>query len=94
MINSFLMAILSHAVQAIIGSGVFAEIERLVTLELSTDKTGAEKSAAVHESLKAAQGDLGNAVKGTATWALNLGIETAVAQANTKLGVPAQTPAA
>jgi len=90
MINSFLMAILSHAVQAIIGSGVFQEIERLVQLELATDKSGAEKSAAVKASLKAAEGDVGSAVKGTASWALNLGIETAVAAANTKLGVPAK----
>jgi hypothetical protein len=89
MINSFLMTILSHAVQAIIGSGVFQEIERLVQLELSTDKSGAEKQAAVQASLKAAEGDLGAAVKGTAGWALNLGIETAVAAANTKLGNPA-----
>ena len=90
MINSFLLAILSHAVQAIIGSGIFAEIEKLVEAELSTDKTGAEKQAAVQASLKAAQGDLGVAVKGTASWALNLGIETAVATVNTKLGIPAK----
>ena len=89
MINSFLLAILSHAVQAIIGSGVFAEIERLVQLELGTDKSGPEKAAAVKESLKAAEGDLGTAAKSTAGWALNLGIETAVAVVNTKLGVPA-----
>ena len=93
MINSFLMSALAHLVQAIIGSGVFQEIERLVNLELSTDKSGAEKQAAVNASLKAAQGDLGGAIKGTASWALNLGIETAVAQANTKLGVPAQISA-
>jgi hypothetical protein len=89
MINSFLMSALAHLVQAIIGSGVFQEIENLVALELSTDKSGAEKAAAVKASLNAAQGDLGTAVKGTAGWALNLGIETAVAVANTKLGVPA-----
>ena len=88
MINSFLMSDLAHLVQAIIGSGVFSEIQRLVQLELNADKTGAEKQAAVHASLQAAQGDLGTAVKGTAVWALNLGIETAVAQVNTKLGVP------
>ena len=89
MINSFLMSALAHLVQAIIGSGVFAEIERLVQLELSTDKTGPEKAAAVKASLQAAQGDLGAAAKNTAGWALNLGIETAVAAVNTKLGVPA-----
>jgi hypothetical protein len=87
MINAFLMTILSHAVQSIIGSGVFQEIERLVMIELgSTGKTGAEKQAAVQASLKAAQGDLGVAVRSTAGWALNLGIETAVAQVNTKMG--------
>jgi hypothetical protein len=79
MINSFLLAILSHAVQAIIGSGVFAEIEKLVEAELSTDKTGDEKKAAVQAGLQAAEGDLGVAVKSSAVWALNLGIETAVA---------------
>lgn len=79
MINSFLLAILSHAVQAIIGSGVFSEIEKLVEAELSTDKTGEEKKASVQASLDAIQGDLGDSVKGTAKWALNLGIETAVA---------------
>jgi len=89
MINTFLMAILSHAVQAIIGSGVFAEIERLVELEVSTDKLGADKAAAVKASLTAMEGDVGTAAKGTASWALNLGIETAVAAVNTKLGVPA-----
>jgi hypothetical protein len=89
MINSFLMSALAHLVQAIIGSGVFQEIENLVALELSTDKSGAEKAAAVKVGLNAAQGELGDAVKGTATWALNLGIETAVAVANTKLGNPA-----
>lgn len=89
MINTFLMAILSHAVQAIIGSGVFAEIERLVELEVSTDKSGADKAAAVKASLIAMEGDVGTAAKGTASWALNLGIETAVAAVNTKLGVPA-----
>jgi hypothetical protein len=89
MINSFLMSAIAHLVQAIIGSGVFTEIERLVQLELSTDKTGPEKQAAVQASLKAAQGDLGNAVRGTAGWALNLGIETAVAVVNTKVGIPA-----
>jgi len=89
MINTFLMAILSHAVQAIIGSGVFAEIERLVELEVSTDKSGADKAAAVKASLTAMEGDVGTAAKGTASWALNLGIETAVAAVNTKLGVPA-----
>jgi hypothetical protein len=89
MINSFLMGALAHLVQAIIGSGVFQEIQNLVQLELSSDKSGPEKAAAVQASLKAAQGELGDAVKSTAGWALNLGIETAVAQANTKLGVPA-----
>ena len=89
MINTFLMTILSHAVQAIIGSGVFAEIERLVQLELSTYKTGAEKAAAVKASLQAAEGDVGTAAKNTAGWALNLGIETAVAAVNTKLGISA-----
>ena len=83
------MSALAHLVQAIIGSGVFQEIENLVALELSTDKSGAEKAAAVKVGLNAAQGELGDAVKGTATWALNLGIETAVAVANTKLGNPA-----
>ena len=89
MINSFLMSALAHLVQAIIGSGVFQEIENLVKLEMSSDKSGAEKAAAVQAGLKAAQGDLGDAIKGTAGWALNLGIETAVAAANTKLGNPA-----
>jgi hypothetical protein len=84
MINSFLLAILSHAVQAIVGSGVFAEIEKLVEAELSTDKSGEEKKAAVQASLDAIQGDLGVAVKGTAKWALNLGIETAVALVKNK----------
>ena len=87
MINAFLMTILTHAVQAIIGSGLFQEIERLVMIELgSTGKTGAEKQAAVKASLKAAQGDIATAANSTATWALNLGIETAVAQINTKMG--------
>ena len=90
MINSFLMSALAHLVQAIIGSGVFAEIERLVQIELGNDNSGAEKQAAVKASLQAAEGDLGSAVKGTAGWALNLGIETAVAAANTKLGNPAK----
>ncbi len=89
MINSFLMSALAHLVQAIIGSGVFQEIENLVKLEMSSDKSGAEKAAAVQAGLKAAQGDLGDAIKGTAGWALNLGIETAVAKVNTTLGVPA-----
>lgn len=83
------MSALAHLVQAIIGSGVFQEIQNLVQLELSNDKSGPEKAAAVQAGLKAAQGELGDAVKSTAGWALNLGIETAVAQANTKLGVPA-----
>ena len=89
MINSFLMSALSHLVQAIIGSGIFQEIQNLVAVEFSTDKSGPEKAAAVKAGLTAAQGELGAAVKGTATWALNLGIETAVAVANTKLGIPA-----
>lgn len=89
MINSFLIGALAHLVQAIIGSGVFQEIQNLVQMELSTDKTGPEKAAAVQAGLKAAKGELGDAVKSTAGWALNLGIETAVAAANTKLGVPA-----
>jgi hypothetical protein len=89
MINSFLMSALAHLVQAIIGSGVFQEIENLVALEFSTDKSGAEKALAVKKGLNEAQGELGDAVKSTATWALNLGIETAVATANTKLGIPA-----
>lgn len=89
MINTFLLAILSHAVQAILGSGIFAEIERLVEIELNSTATGAEKQAAVKAGLAAAQGDLGVALKGTAGWALNLGIETAVAAVNTKLGNPA-----
>ena len=89
MINAFLMALLQQAVKAIIGSGLFAEIKHLVALQFSTDKTGAEKQAAVKASLQAAQGDLGVAVKSTAQWAINLGIEAAVAKANTTAGVPA-----
>ena len=89
MINSFLMSALAHLVQAIIGSGIFKEIQNLVELELTTDKSGVDKAAAVKASLNSIQGDLGVAVKSTAGWALNLGIETAVAVANTKLGVPA-----
>lgn len=91
MINSFLMSALAHLVQAIIGSGIFQEIQNLVQLELSTTKSGPEKAAAVKAGLKAAQGELGDAVKSTAGWALNLGIETAVALAKTKLGNPAVT---
>ena len=96
MVNAFLMTILSHAVQSIIGSGLFQEIERLVMIELgSTGKTGAEKQAAVKASLKAAQSDIATAANNTASWALNLGIETAVAQINTKMGQPVTvTPAA
>ena len=56
MINAFLMSILTHAVQAIIGSGVFQEIERLVLIELSNTKTGAEKAASVKEGLKNVKG--------------------------------------
>ena len=89
MINAFLMSILTHAVQAIIGSGVFQEIERLVLIELSNTKTGAEKAASVKEGLKNVKGELGTALTGTANWELNLGIETAVASINTKLGQPA-----
>lgn len=89
MINSFLMALLQQAVKAIIGSGLFAEIKNLVALEFSSNKTGAEKQAAVKASLEAAQGDLGVAVKATAQWAINLGIEVAVAKANTSAGLPA-----
>jgi tRNA A37 N6-isopentenylltransferase MiaA len=90
MINAFLMALLQQAVKAIIGSGLFAEIKNLVALQFSTNKTGAEKQAAVKASLEAAQGDLGVAVKATAQWAINLGIETAVAKVNTAAGLPAK----
>lgn len=68
---------------------MFAEIEALVLAEVSTTKTGAEKSAAVKAGLANVQGELGGVIKSTASFALNLGIETAVAVANTKLGVPA-----
>jgi hypothetical protein len=89
MINSLLMSLLNYVVKAIIGSGVFNEIKTLVQLEFSSNKTGDEKKAAVQAALNAIKGDLGIVVKSTAVWALNLGIETAVAQVNTKLGVPA-----
>ena len=93
MINSFILAILSHAVQAIIGSGVFAEIENLVQIELSNTKSGAEKAASVKASLTSIKSEVGDAARNTAGWALNLGIETAVAQVNTKLGIPAKNAA-
>ena len=89
MINSLLISLLNYVVKAIIGSGVFNEIKTLVQLEFSSNKTGDEKKAAVQASLTAIKGDLGTIINSTAVWALNLGIEAAVAQANTKLGVPA-----
>jgi hypothetical protein len=94
MLNAVLMTLLQHIVSSLLGSGLFQEIERLVQLELSTDKSGPEKAAAVKASLTAAKGDLESVVHSTSGWALNLGIETAVAVLNQKIGVPAVVPPA
>ncbi|CAB4122173.1 hypothetical protein UFOVP26_108 [uncultured Caudovirales phage] len=89
MINSILLSLLNYVVKAIIGSNVFNEIKTLVQLEFSSNKSGDEKKAAVQASLNAIKGELGVVVQNTASWALNLGIEAAVAAVNTKAGVPA-----
>jgi hypothetical protein len=89
MINSILLSLLNYVIKAIIGSNVFNEIKNLVQIEFSTDKTGAEKKAAVEASIKAIKGEVGVIVQNTASWALNLGIEAAVATINTKAGIPA-----
>ena len=89
MLNAVLMTLLQHIVSSLLGSGLFQEIERLVQLELSTDKSGPEKAAAVKASIASVKGDLKDVAQSTAGWALNLGIETAVAVAKQKLGEPA-----
>lgn len=83
-----LISTLAHLVAAILQSGVFDEIQKLVELEMNSNKTNAEKLQAVKDALKNVGGELGNAIRSTAGWAINLGIETAVAKAKTKAGVP------
>jgi hypothetical protein len=84
---SFLLQAATHFVQVLIGTGVFTEIENLVAAQVNSGLTGAQKKQAVHDGLAAIGGDAGTAIKNTATWALNLGIETAVAAINVKSGV-------
>lgn len=86
-----LMSVLAHVVSQIFASGVFAEIQKLVEAEVNTTKTPAEKQKAVKDGLSAIKGDLGEVIRSTATWAINLGIETAVAQVKVKLGTPVST---
>lgn len=85
----FLKAVMStlvHLVSAIFASGVFAEIEKLVMAQMDTNKTPAEKQKAVKDGLASVKGELGDAIKSTANWALNLGIEVVVATTKVKLG--------
>jgi len=90
LLNFFLEAV-QHFVSALIGSGLVAQIQTLVAAEFNTAKTGAEKKQAVVDGIANLKGDLGVAAKNTAGWALNLGIETAVAKVNVQAGVPATT---
>lgn len=83
-----LMTVLVHVVTTIFASGVFGEIQKLVEAQMNTTKTPAQKQQAVKDGLAAIKGDLGDVIRSTASWAINLGIETAVAQAKVKLGTP------
>ncbi len=85
-ILSFLLSAAQHFIQALIGAHVFQEIENLVNTQVNTTLTGDQKKQAVHDGLKAIQGDVGYSINNTAQWALNLGIETAVTTMNIKAG--------
>ena len=86
---NFLLTAAEHFVAALIGSGLSGQIQTLVAAEVNTDKTGAEKKQAVTDGLNALTGDLKTALSSTASWALNLGIEVAVAKVNIAAGVTA-----
>jgi len=88
-ILNFLLTAAEHFVSALIGSGLFAQIQTLVASQFDANTTGAQKKQAVTDGLHALTGDLKTAFGSTAQWALNLGIEVAVAKVNLDKGVPA-----
>lgn len=81
-----LLATVKQLVSNLIGSGVFAEIQKLVIAQLDSGLTGDQKKQAVKDGLAAIKGDIGEAIKKTSNWALNLAIEVAVTAVNVKLG--------
>ena len=76
--KKFITSSLLTLIGMLIDSQVFEAIKDLVRAQFDTDKSGAEKKAAVDAALNDLTGDVANALKKTSGFLVNLAIEGAV----------------
>lgn len=76
--KSALLKILVLVVRNLVQGKLFDHIKTLVLSQVDSNKSGAEKRAAVQQGIKELQGDLADAAKVAGPMLLNLALEAAV----------------
>ena len=76
--KKFITSSLMSLIGMLVNSDVLDAIKKLVRIQFITDKSGAEKKAAVDAALNNLTGELGDAIQETSGFLVNLAIEGAV----------------
>lgn len=84
--NAFWLNVLFTAVRQILTPELFAQILKLVQLQMDTNLTGPEKKAAVLAQIKEIEGGLSARAKSFASWFLGMAVDVIVAKVNVDLG--------